>query len=263
MQFVGKLFLYLLILVTSAFLILPLLITIVGSFSVYWSSHLFSSGWTLDWYKQVFQNYGHTILFTLIITLSTVVINILLGTMTAYQLSKSGHSWMKGIEEVLTLPVAVPGVAIALALIQTYPLIRESGVLLLIGHVVVTFPLLFRTVLGTLRTKNFQIFDDCAASLGAGPFYRFFYVILPSIKSAVLSGAIMVFMLSLGEFNMTFFLYTPFTMTLPVGLYDAYSTLRIEVGSAFTVVFLLLSIPLMYFLHKLNQSTTFSRNGGV
>ncbi|WCK54323.1 ABC transporter permease subunit [Aneurinibacillus sp. Ricciae_BoGa-3] len=263
MQFIGKSLMYLLIVLVSVFMILPLFITILGSVSVYWGSAMFSSGWTLQWYREVFNEYGQTIIFTLTITLLAVILNVLLGTMTGYLFSKSTHPAVKVLEEILTLPIAVPGVAIALALIQTYAWMRVSGALILVGHVVVTFPLMFRTVLGTLRTKDFRLLDDCAASLGAGPFYRFFHVILPSIKSAVLSGAIMVFMLSLGEFNMTFFLYTPLKRTLTVGLYEAYSSLRIEVGSAFTVVFLLLAIPLMYFLHRSNQSTTFSRNGGV
>lgn len=263
MSFLGKGLLYMLIFLVSAFIILPLVFTIAGSFAVYWGSDLFSAGFTLDWYRKVFDQYGHTIVFTLVITSLTVVINIILGTMTGYLFSKSRSRWMAVVEEILTLPIAVPGIAIALALIQTYAWMRVSGALILVGHVIVTFPLMFRIVLGTLRTKNFQLLDDCAATLGAGVFYRFYHVILPSIKSAVLSGAIMVFMLSLGEFNMTFFLYTPLSMTLPIGLYDAYSTLRIEAGSAYTVVFLLLAIPLMVLLHRLNQTSVFSRNGGV
>ncbi len=260
---ISNILLYLLVFFVSLFLILPIIVTIFGSFSFYWGTDMFSSGITGKWYKEVFYYYGDTILFTIIISLSTVISNIFLGTMTAFVFSRSNNRWLSVLEEILSLPMAIPGVAIALALIQTHSAIRESGLLILIGHVIFTFPLLFRTVLGTLRTRDFRSLDESAASLGAGPFYRFFYVIIPSIKSSILSGAIMVFLLSLGEFNITFFLYTPFTMTLPVGLYDSYSTLRIDIGSAFTVIFLILAIPLMLILHKLNQSSTYSRSGGV
>ncbi len=263
MQKVGKISVYFLIGLVSVFMILPLFFTIIGSVTGYWGTELFSSGWTFKWYKEVFHFYGDTILFTLTISLLTVVINIFLGTMTAYQFYKSRRRIMRIFEEILTLPISIPAVAIALALIQTYALLRGAGGLILIGHVIVTFPLMFRTVIGTLRTKNFIALEESAASLGAGPFYRFFKVIVPSIKSAIISGSMLVFLLSLGEFNMTFFLYTPLTETLPVGLYEAYASLRIEIGSAFTVVFLILAIPLMYFLHRSNQSSTFTRNGGV
>lgn len=260
---IGKVFLYTIVVLISLFILLPIVFTIIGSFSVYWGSNSFSEGWTLDWYRQALRNYGHTILFTFIITLSTVAINLVLGTGTAYVFSLSEGRWLAVMEEIFTLPLAIPGIALALALIQTHAFMRASGGLILAGHVIVTFPLMFRTVLGSLRSGSFKTLRECAASLGAGPFYTFIHVILPSIKTTVLSGAIIVFLLSLGEFNMTFFLYTPLKMTMPVGLYDSYATLRIEAGSAFTVLFLFFAIPLMYILHKLNQSEALLRNGAA
>jgi putative spermidine/putrescine transport system permease protein len=55
----------------------------------------------------------------------------------------------------------------------------------------------------------------------------------------------MVLTLSIGEFNMTLLLHTPLTPTLPVGLADAYASLRIEVGSAYTIVFFMMIVPLL------------------
>jgi putative spermidine/putrescine transport system permease protein len=54
--------------------------------------------------------------------------------------------------------------------------------------------------------------------------------------------------LSLGEFNLTWMLHTPETKTLPVGLADAYASLRLEVGSAYTAVFFLIIVPLLVLL---------------
>ena len=55
----------------------------------------------------------------------------------------------------------------------------------------------------------------------------------------------MVVTLSLGEFNMSLLLHTPLTQTLPVGLADTYASLRLEVGSAYTLVFFIIIIPLL------------------
>ena len=104
----GKTLVYLLILTVSAFIILPILFTIIGSFSEYWGTRMFSRGWTLKWYGEVFRYYGNTISFTFIISLLTVLINIVLGTMTAYRLSQSTSRWTKLAEEILTLPLAIP-----------------------------------------------------------------------------------------------------------------------------------------------------------
>lgn len=254
-----KILAFVLIIATSAFLIVPIVFSVLGSFSAYWGQTLFSKGITLKWYHDVFTYYGHTIATTLIITCITVVVNIFLGSMTAYKMAmspKKGSKWMKLAEEFMTLPIAIPGIAIGLALAQTYAMMRQSGVLILIGHIIFTYPLMFRTVTGVLRTSNFKSIDECACTLGAGQFTRFFKVIFPAIRVSIFSGAINVFMMSLGEFNITFFLYTPLMMTLPVGMYESYASLRIEVGSAFTTLFLAFAIPLTYILNKMNKTKT-------
>jgi putative spermidine/putrescine transport system permease protein len=72
---------------------------------------------------------------------------------------------------------------------------------------------------------------------------------LPSIVTA----SLMVFTLSVGEFNLTWMLHTPLTRTLPVGLADSYASMRIEIGSAYTLVFLLVILPVMLGLQWLGH----------
>jgi len=40
-------------------------------------------------------------------------------------------------------------------------------------------------------------------------------------------------------------LHTPLTKTLPVGLADSYASMRLEIASAYTLVFFLMIIPLL------------------
>jgi len=61
----------------------------------------------------------------------------------------------------------------------------------------------------------------------------------------------MVITLSIGEFNMTWMLHTPLTRTLPVGLADSYASMRLEIGSAYTIVFFFMIIPLLVAMQML------------
>ncbi|WP_043528446.1 hypothetical protein [Litchfieldella xinjiangensis] len=63
----------------------------------------------------------------------------------------------------------------------------------------------------------------------------------------------MVVTLSVGEFNITWMLHTPLNKTLPVGLADSYASMRLEVGSAYTLLFLLMIIPLLTALQWLSR----------
>jgi putative spermidine/putrescine transport system permease protein len=62
----------------------------------------------------------------------------------------------------------------------------------------------------------------------------------------------MVVTLSIGEFNMTWLLHTPLTKTLPVGLADSYASMRLEIGSAYTLVFFLMIVPLLIALQAVS-----------
>lgn len=68
---------------------------------------------------------------------------------------------------------------------------------------------------------------------------------LPNLRPGIVAGALAVLTLSIGEFNLTWMLHTPDTKTLPVGLADTYASLRLEVGSAYTILFLLMTLPLL------------------
>jgi putative spermidine/putrescine transport system permease protein len=54
-----------------------------------------------------------------------------------------------------------------------------------------------------------------------------------------------------GEFNLTWMLHTPLTRTLPVGLADSYASMRIEVGSAYTLIFFIVVLPLLWALQAI------------
>jgi putative spermidine/putrescine transport system permease protein len=102
-----------------------------------------------------------------------------------------------------------------------------------------------RAVLAVMHSVDLKTLEEGARSLGANFPRRFFTIVLPNCASGILAGALMVVTLSLGEFNMTLLLHTPLLKTLPVGLADAYASLRIEVGSAYTVIFFVMIIPLL------------------
>ena len=56
----------------------------------------------------------------------------------------------------------------------------------------------------------------------------------------------MVVTLSVGEFNSNLDApYTPITKTLPVGLADSYASMRLEIASAYTLVFFVMIVPLV------------------
>jgi putative spermidine/putrescine transport system permease protein len=48
-------------------------------------------------------------------------------------------------------------------------------------------------------------------------------------------------------------LHTPLTKTLPVGLADSYASMRLEIASAYTLIFFVMIIPLLVAMQLLSM----------
>jgi putative spermidine/putrescine transport system permease protein len=240
-------------LTVAAFLVVPAILSISAGITVSYFRGI-SSGITLQWVFQVWDLYADTILLSFVIAFATLVVTLVVGVPSAYALHTRGGRLSRVIEEIITLPLAIPGLAIALALLLTYGgfgAFRRSWLFILTGHVIFTIPFMVRSVMAVFATIDIRTLDEGAASLGASPARRFLDVIVPNAVPGILAGALMVVTLSLGEFNLTWMLHTPLTKTLPIGLADSYASMRLEVASAYTLIFFVMIIPLLVAMQML------------
>lgn len=239
-------------LLVCLFLIAPVIMSMIAGLTANFFLGV-KSGFTVRWIGEVWSLYSQTIFRSMLIAIACLAVTLVVGVPTAYALAKRPGRITRLIEEFLVLPVAIPGLAIALALIITYGGLREfrtSWLFILVGHVLYTLPFMIRSVLAVLSSIDFRTLEESAASLGAGFWHRFFRIIVPNIRSGIIAGSLTVVTLSIGEFNLTWMLHTPTTMTLPVGLADSYASMRLEIGSAYTLVFFVMIIPLLIALQR-------------
>ncbi|WP_261895729.1 ABC transporter permease [Vibrio cyclitrophicus] len=242
-------------LTVCAFLIVPVFMSVVAGLTNNYFVGV-KSGFTFRWVEQVWALYSDTIWLTLQIAIATTLINVVIGVPCAYVLAKSKSRWASIFDELLTLPIAIPGMAISLGLILAYggfTDFRSSWMFILVGHVIFTLPFMVKSVLSILQSINFRVLEEGAASLGATFWQRFFDVIVPNCKAGIVAGMLMTLTLSIGGFNLTWMLHTPLTKTLPVGLADSYASMRLEISSAYTLIFLCLILPLLVLAQALNK----------
>ena len=244
-------------LLVCAFLIVPVVMSVLAGVTENFFVGL-RSGLTLRWIGEVWNLYAQTVYFSIGIALACLASTLVLGVPAAYVLARAQNRWTRAFEELLVLPVAVPGLATALALILFYGQLRgfrASWTFILVGHVLFTLPFMVRSVLAVMAAIDLRTLEDAAASLGASFSQRFFQVVLPNARPGIVAGSLMVVTLSMGEFNITWMLHTPLTQTLPVGLADSYASMRLEIGSAYTVIFFFMIVPLLIALQWLAERT--------
>ena len=154
--FAGQLLFTLLI---AAFLIVPAALSMLAGVTANYFRGI-SSGFTLQWIVQVWDLYADTIGRSFLIAGTTLIVTLVIGVPAAYALHVRGGRTSRAIEEIITLPLAIPGLAIALALLLTYngfSDFRRSWLFILAGHVVFTLP--FMTSAFVLAQKLVQARD--------------------------------------------------------------------------------------------------------
>lgn len=200
---------------------------------------------TTLWYKYVWEVYGKTMTLSLMLAAICIGTCLVMGVLGGYALVRYNFFGKSLLEELILLPLSLPGIAVAVALIETYGVLRDSWVIILFGHLLYTLPFMLQSITNTLRSFDFVTLELAAASMGASVWQRFRYILLPNLAHAMIVGSLLVFAISLGEFNASFLLNTPINQTFPAALYDSYTNDSFQVSSAATSIFMFVVVPVL------------------
>jgi len=220
----------LLAMVTLAFLYIPLLA--VAIFSVNATRYgLAWRGFTLDWYVKLMHN--EVILSAAWNSLALAVVSTVVATIlgTALAIGMDRFPWTKKagttLDLFLHLPVVVPDIIFAAALVVAFGLLRmissifEPGLLdMIIAHI--TFQVSFVALVVRSRLASIgRDVEEAARDLFATTPYLLRRVLLPLLLPGIFAGAMLAFTLSLDDFVISFFTAGPDSQTLPLFIFAA------------------------------------------
>lgn len=204
------------------FLYLPIIVLAFYSFNASRSRGVWS-GFTLDWYRQMFQD--RHILASLSYSLTIGAISALtatvIGTLAAFGINNMRHLPQTMVMNLTYLPVLNPDLVIGISLMLLFVFVRlKLGFLtLLLSHITFNIPYVVLSVLPRIKQLDKNIYE-AALDLGATPFAAFYKVILPEIMPAVLTGLLLAFTLSLDDFAISFFTTGSGISTLSITIYS-------------------------------------------
>lgn len=204
------------------FLFAPIAVLVAFSFNANQYGTFPFTGWTLDWYREVFGDYQikDALYTSLEVALEVTVISTVVGTAAAFPLVRSNLPFRSGIRIGMTLPIMIPGLLIGVSLLILMTSVfhfQLSPQTAVIGQSVYTTP--FVVLLVAARLQGFDpALERAASDLGANTWNRLRHVVLPLIMPAILAGALFAFTLSLDEFIITLFLIGGHN-TLPIYIY--------------------------------------------
>ena len=210
------------------FLLLPVLMVVVTSFS---SSPVLvfpPSGFTLRWYENISPDYFESLRVSLIVGIGTSALATVIGTPAALAIVR-GRFPGKALVSILCLsPLMVSTLVIGVALFQyTIALwdifhvsLGGSIAALIVGQASFTIPFVIRAAIAGQAHFDRSV-EEASINLGATPLQTFFRITLPILMPGIASGAIFAFLMSFDDVAVALFVGGGATTTLPVRIYTS------------------------------------------
>ncbi len=229
-----------------ALLLIPLLFSILVSFTPSRYLELPGDKWTLQWYRQFFDGpvWTEALTNSLLIAALTAIISVATAMATAIGLLRGRFRWRSAWEGALMLPILLPSVALAtgmLAAIRLTPL-WGSHVGVALAHSVLAIPVAYLVLRASLKQVDPNL-EAAARGLGAGPWKVFRFITFPLIMPAVLAATLFASIISLNEVTLSVFLATRYTETLPRVIWPNLRFAITPLVAAASVILLTLTLP--------------------
>lgn len=201
------------------FLLGPLVVTVVVSFT---SSSIYTlppPEWSLRWYQALARKTGlaDAVWLSVQIAVLSTVVALVLGTMAAIAVVRGRFAGREAIATFAVSPLMMPGLVVGVALLQGFrgAGLRDAWLSLLLAHVVVTLPFIVRTLLAALEQFDFtQI--DAARTLGLSYPQAVLKVLAPGLAPAFLTSGLFAFLASMDNYPISIFLTDARHKTLPI-----------------------------------------------
>ena len=228
-------------------LMLPLVLLPLASVFIYGTNHGLRSFWAaLTAPEAVF-----ALQLSVVTSFYATVFNVLFGLLAAYVLSRYMFFGRTAIIVTISLPTAIPTAVAGFALLLLwgpYGMLGQwlperfqfmfTPYAIIIANIFVTFPLAFGVLMSVFETMDPSL-EEASATIGATRWQTFWHVTLPSLRGALMTGALLTFARSIGEFGSTILVsgnLAGSTQTAPLYIFAKFNEGQIEAANAIAVV---------------------------
>jgi sulfate transport system permease protein len=245
---------------TMIAIMLPLILLPLASIFIFGTSNGLASFWSaLNAPEAIF-----ALKLSLFTSFWATVFNVLFGLFAAYVLSKYNFWGRNAVIVTISLPTAIPTAVAGFALLLLWGpygtlgrLLAPQGIqimftawAIILANIFVTFPLAFGVIKPVFDTMS-QSLEEASATMGATRWQTFWHVTLPSLRGAIVGGALLTFARAVGEFGSTILVsgnLASRTQTAPLYIFAKFNEGQVEAANAIAIVLALFSFAIFSIL---------------
>lgn len=219
------------------------------------SGPLFVSGFSLDSYKNAWNQLGSAIINTFSYSVIAIIVMIVLGILIAYLSVRKRSKLNTVLDTLVMFPYVIPGAVLGIALLLSFskqPLILTgTPIILIMAYVIRKLPYTVRSSSAILYQIDSSI-EEASINLGVSPLKTFFKTTAILMIPGVFSGAIMSWITTINELSSSIMLYNSKTMTISVAIYTEVLKNNYGTAAALAVVLSLTSMISVFLFTKLS-----------
>jgi putative spermidine/putrescine transport system permease protein len=235
------------------FLLAPILVTAIMSFSNDAVLSYPPSRWGGRWYLEVLGNSDFRKAFrvSIVIALAVMTLCLLAGLPAAYAIARYRFRGRNTLFALFTAPLLLPSIVLGVGILLVFVRMHLTGtyVGLILGHLVVAFPFVLR-ILTTSFAGLPPDLEDAASTLGAPPWKVVHRVTLPLMVPGLIASMALAFLVSFDEVVISLFLVGPTLRTLPVEVFS-YVNYRVDPQiAALSVILIVVSVLIVIVIER-------------
>ncbi|MBS0639645.1 MAG: ABC transporter permease [Acetobacteraceae bacterium] len=225
------------------FILAPIVIVVIASFSPARYMEFPPPSLSLRWYREVLGSsdwlgaFGSSIVLAFCVATATTAACFLAALVT----TRRRFVGKSLLEMLVQAPLLLPNAALAMALLALLVQIKGRGTLggLWIAHCILVMPFVYRPLVNGLRQFDLGL-EEAAMTLGSPPLRTFRLITLPAIKPSLITAFAFSFIISFDEVTASVFLVGVNYTTLPVKiLSDIQSDATPAIAAVSTLLMLL------------------------
>ena len=224
---------------------------------------VFPTEFTLENYRQILASdrVFEPLVNSLTMSLIAVAAGLVLTVPVSYLAYRRSGRAVSAAKYLMMIPWCMPVSVIGINLINAFNVrsvfalgqaLIGGYAILPIGYTITALPLLLSSNDVAMESFN-PVLEEASKSLGASRWYGIWRVVLPNIAPGVASGAILVFIRTIGEYTMSALLYGVYNRPISISMVTNMQEFRVGISMAYGVIVIAVSYLALALVLKLDK----------
>lgn len=241
----------------SAFVVIVPLLSILTVFmqsiSTTWGKDPLPNGYTLSHYKTIFTSSLGNIQNSIVLALGALLISVIIASAVSYFVVRQKST---ALDFITTIPLIVPGIAIGIALIQTFntmPLqLTGTAFILIVAYAMRRMPYMVRSTISTMKSIKVDI-EEAAINLGASTFTSLITVVGPLMLPGIAAGSILVFVTVIKETSISILMAPAEWAPMSLAIFENVMRAEYYSAAAMSVILVLIVVIFQYIAERITN----------